>query len=134
MPVSALHFRTGRREEAEGLVKTYHYSRRVPANVQMVGSLHLDGGLFGGDGPMVAAAFWTYPPTRWAEQVVELARLVRADVDLPHALHAKYPSAARAWAWQYVFATADYVLCERKCQTPCQRESRRQTPPKGGIV
>lgn len=83
IPVSALHFRTGRRQEAEGMVKTHHYSQRVPVNVQMVGSLHLDGGLFGGDGPMVAAAFWTYPPTRWAEQVVELARLVRGDDRVP---------------------------------------------------
>ena len=81
MPVCA-HFRTGRRQEAEGMVRT-HYSRRVPANVQMVGSLHLDGGLFGGDGPMVAAAIWTYPPTRWAEQVVELARFVRGDDRVP---------------------------------------------------
>lgn len=32
-----------------------------------------------------------------------------ADVDLPHALHLKYPSAARAWGWQFVFAAADYV-------------------------
>jgi hypothetical protein len=49
----------------------------------MVGSLHLDGGLFGGDGPMVAAAIWTFPPTRWAEQVVELARLVRGNDRVP---------------------------------------------------
>ena len=71
IPASSLHFRTGRRQEAEGMVLTYHYSRRVPSNVQMVGSLHLDGGLFGGDGPMVAAAFWTFPPTRWAEEVID---------------------------------------------------------------
>jgi hypothetical protein len=83
IPVSALHFRTGRLEEAKSMVLTHHYSRRVPSNVQMVGSLHLDGGLFGGDGPMVAAAFWTYPPTRWAETVVELARLVRGDERAP---------------------------------------------------
>ena len=49
MPVSALHFRTGRRTEAEGMVLAHHYSRRVPNNVQMIGSLHLDGGLFGGE-------------------------------------------------------------------------------------
>lgn len=65
------------------MVLTYHYSRRVPSNVQMVGSLHLDGGLFGGDGPMVAAAFWSIPPTRWAETVIELARLVRGDDRVP---------------------------------------------------
>ena len=30
------------------------------------------------------------------------------DVDLPHALARKYPNAPREWAWQYVFAAADY--------------------------
>ena len=83
IPAPSLHFRTGRRQEAEAMVLTYHYSRRVPSNVQMVGSLHLDGGLFGGDGPMVAAAFWSIPPTRWAEQVIELTRLVRGDDRVP---------------------------------------------------
>jgi len=78
-----LHFRTGNRNEAERLVLRHHYSKRVPSNVQMVGSLHLDGGLFGGDGEMVAAAFFTYPPTRWAETVIELARLVRGDAKVP---------------------------------------------------
>lgn len=83
VPVSALHFRTGRCEEAEAMVLRHHYSKRVPSNVQMVGSLHLDGGLFGGDGPMVAAAFWCIPPTRWAEQVLELSRLVRGHDRVP---------------------------------------------------
>ena len=83
IPVSALHFRTGRVAEAEGMVMAHHHSRRVPANVQMVGSLHLDGGLFGGDGPMVAAAIWTHASARWSEQVLELARLVRGDDRVP---------------------------------------------------
>lgn len=83
IPVSALHFRTGFREEAESMVLRHHYSRRLPSNVQMVGSLHLDGGLFGGDGPMVAAAFWSIPPTRWAEPVLELTRLVRGNDRVP---------------------------------------------------
>lgn len=83
IPVSALHFRTGRREEAEAMVLAHHYSRRIPANIQLVGSLHLDGGLFGGDGPMLAAAIWTFPPTRWSEQVIELARLVRGNDRVP---------------------------------------------------
>jgi integron integrase len=30
------------------------------------------------------------------------------DVELPHALSRKYPNAPREWAWQYVFAAADY--------------------------
>jgi len=83
IPASSLHFRTGRKHEAEAMVKEYHYSRRIPGNVQMIGSLHLDGGLFGGDGRMVCAAFWSIPPTRWAEPVIELTRLVRADDKAP---------------------------------------------------
>ncbi len=83
MPARSLHFRTGRADEAQSMVLRYHYSRRVPSNVQFVGSLHLDGGLFGGDGPMVAAAFFSIPPTRWAEDVLELSRLVRADERVP---------------------------------------------------
>jgi hypothetical protein len=83
IPARSLHFRTGRRDEAEQMVLRHHYSRRVPSNVQMVGSLHLDGGLFGGDGPMVAAAFFSIPPTRWAEPVIELTRLVRAENRAP---------------------------------------------------
>ena len=83
IPAPSLHFRTGRIDEASELVLRHHYSRRVPSNVQMIGSLHLDGGLFGGDGPMVAAAFWTFPPTRWTEEVIELARLVRGDDRVP---------------------------------------------------
>lgn len=83
IPASSLHFRTGRRQEAEALVLAHHYSRRVPSNVQMVGSLHLDGGLFGGDGECVAAAFFSIPPTRWSEPVLELSRLVRGDARVP---------------------------------------------------
>lgn len=30
------------------------------------------------------------------------------DVELPHALWRKYPNAPKEWAWQYVFAAADY--------------------------
>lgn len=32
----------------------------------------------------------------------------RADVELPHALHIKYPAAPRQWGWQFVFATEHY--------------------------
>ena len=65
------------------MVLRHHYSRRIPSNIQMVGTLHLDGGLFGGDGQIVAAAFWSIPPTRWSEEVIELSRLVRADERVP---------------------------------------------------
>jgi hypothetical protein len=83
IPASALHFRTGRMEEACDLVTKYHYSHRPPANIQLVGTFHLDGGLFGGDGPCVAAAFFSIPPTRWTEPVLELSRLVRRDGERP---------------------------------------------------
>lgn len=70
-------------DEASDLVTKFHYSHRPPANVQFVGSMHLDGGLFGGDGEAVAAAFFSIPPTRWAEPVLELSRLVRRDGERP---------------------------------------------------
>jgi len=83
IPASSLHFRTGRINEASQMVLTHHYSHRVPGSVVLVGSLHLDGGLFGGDGECVAAAFFSLPPTRWSEDVLELTRLVRADDRVP---------------------------------------------------
>lgn len=79
IPASALHFRSGQTEEAVRLVKLHHYSRRAPGNVQFVGTLHLPGGLFGDFGEAVAACFFSSPPTRWSEHVLELSRLVRAD-------------------------------------------------------
>lgn len=33
----------------------------------------------------------------------------KVDVDLPHALGKKYPNAHKEWAWQFVFATQNYV-------------------------
>lgn len=43
---------------------------------------------------------------------VDLARGM-VDVELPHALARKYPGAPREWAWQWVFAAADYSTCPR---------------------
>ena len=37
----------------------------------------------------------------------------RADVELPHALHKKYPRAPQDLRWQWVFATDSYVVCPR---------------------
>lgn len=37
----------------------------------------------------------------------------RADVELPHALHAKYPRAGQDIRWQWVFATDTYATCPR---------------------
>lgn len=74
MPASSLYFATGKAGQANFLVKEYHYSRRSPANVQLIGSLHLKD-----THKIVAAAFFSIPPTRWSERVLELTRLVRTD-------------------------------------------------------
>jgi integron integrase len=37
----------------------------------------------------------------------------RADVELPHALHAKYPRAHLDIRWQWIFCTDTYVTCPR---------------------
>lgn len=72
-----MHFRVGDLEAANDLVRRFHYSHRPPGNVQYVGTWHLDGGLFGDYGPAIAACFFSIPPTRWSEDVLELSRLVR---------------------------------------------------------
>lgn len=36
-----------------------------------------------------------------------------ADVELPNALHLKYPNAGRQFGWQFVFATEAHVRCPR---------------------
>ena len=77
--MNALYFHVGRYDEAASLVEQFHYSRRVPANVQVVGTWHEPGGLFGDAGEAVAACFFSIPPTRWLESVLELSRLVRRD-------------------------------------------------------
>ena len=71
-------FRVGHLDEANALVIAHHYSKRAPANVQVVGTWHAPGGLFGDRGDAVAACFICIPPTRWKEPVFELSRLVRA--------------------------------------------------------
>lgn len=43
---------------------------------------------------------------------VDLARGM-VDVELPDALHRKYPGAAAQWGWQWVFAAGDYSTCPR---------------------
>ena len=77
--MKGLHFHCNRFEEVYALVERFHYSRRVPSNVQFVGSLHSDGGLFGDMGPCQAGIVFSIPPTRWTENVLELSRLVRRD-------------------------------------------------------
>lgn len=45
--------------------------------------------------------------TRRNMHSIDLAKGM-VDVELPHALWKKYPNAPKEWAWQYVFAAADY--------------------------
>ena len=71
------HLNTGKNSQADALVVQFHYSKRPPANVQQVVTWHEDGGLFGGDGIAIAACYFSIPPTRWSEDVLELSRLVR---------------------------------------------------------
>lgn len=78
-----VHFHLGQAEWAKRLIENYHYSRRVPSNVQVNGTWHGDGGLFGDSGPALAACIFSIPPTRWAEPVLELSRLVRHEGDCP---------------------------------------------------
>lgn len=73
------HFRIGHLGAANALVRRHHYSGRPPSNVQIVGTLHREGGLFGDYGDAIAACFLSIPPTRWSEEVLELSRLVRTD-------------------------------------------------------
>lgn len=73
------HFRIGDFDAAATLVEEFHYSRRMAGNVQLVGTWHDDGGLFGDYGPALAAVVFSVPPTRWSEAVWELSRLVRRD-------------------------------------------------------
>ncbi len=79
IPAADLHFRLGQMDEAVALVKAFHYSHRAPANIQLVGTFHKAGGLFGDFAPAVASIFFSIPPTRWSEDVLELSRLVRHD-------------------------------------------------------
>ena len=71
------HLRIGDANAAADLVKAHHYSKRAAGNVQLAAVWHADGGLFGDYGEAVAAVTFSIPPTRWAEEVWELSRLVR---------------------------------------------------------
>lgn len=108
-----LHFRTGRRRDADALVRQFHYSGRPPANVQIVGSLHEDGGLFGGDGNMVAACYFSIPPNpSWTEPVLELSRLVRAEeqVNLSRLVSLTVREIKKKRIWDLLISYADAAM------------------------
>ena len=77
------HFYTGERLPARDLVLKYHYSGRCHNNPILVGSLHLNGGLFGDKGEIVAACFFALSNNNtWSVKkvnVIELVRLVRKE-------------------------------------------------------
>lgn len=75
--VGALSFRVGCMDDAADLVRNYHYSRRFGGNIQVVGTWHEPGGLFGDYGRAVAACVFAIPGATWGEPVFELIRLVR---------------------------------------------------------
>lgn len=83
MCVDDLFFHINETDDANALCLKWHYSKRLPANVQAVGTFHEPGGLFGTKGDCVAACFISSPPTRWDEPVVELTRLVRGNRQVP---------------------------------------------------
>jgi hypothetical protein len=105
-----LHFRAGQFAEAADLVIKHHYSRRIPSNVQLVGTMHEAGGLFGDYGRAVGAVFFSIPPTRWSEPVWELSRLVRADEKIAlTAMIAKACDLARKHGADLLVSFADWT-------------------------
>lgn len=82
MNIGEMIFRVGDIHDAAELVQKFHYSARATRAVQVVGTWHVAGGLFGDRGSAVAACVFSIPPTRWSENVLELSRLVRAE-DIP---------------------------------------------------
>lgn len=65
-------------DEVWPLVREFHYSKRMPSNIQHCYVARGNGGLFGDLGEIVAASVFNIPGTRWSEEVIELARLVRS--------------------------------------------------------
>jgi hypothetical protein len=72
-----IHFTGADPDEVWPLVRDYHYSRRMPSNIQHCFAARKAGGLFGDTGEIVAAVVFSIPGTKWSEEVVELSRLVR---------------------------------------------------------
>lgn len=71
-------------DEIAHLIKSFHYSRRMPGNIQHCYAVRSSGGLFGDNGDPLACAIYSIPPTRWGEDLIELTRLVRRpDFSIP---------------------------------------------------
>ena len=63
--------------QAKDLVEQHHYSHLWPSNIQLVGTWHEPGGLFGDSGPAIATCVFAYGARGWTETVLDLVRLVR---------------------------------------------------------
>lgn len=81
------------------------------------GAITVRGGKGAKDRPVMLPALLAGPLREVYEQRLALHQVDlasgRADVELPHALHAKYPRAAQDVRWQWLFATDTYVTCPR---------------------
>lgn len=67
-------------DEVWPLVRDFHYSRRMPSNIQHCFAWRGEGGLFGDFGEPFAAAIYGQPVNRsWPSDALELQRLVRRD-------------------------------------------------------
>lgn len=91
-------------DEAAELVKKFHYSHRIPSNVQVVATAHEQGGLFGDLGMAVAACYVSIPGSGHYSiggkpvETLELTRLVRRDdvqINLTGLI-----SYAMEWTWR----------------------------------
>ena len=82
-----MEYTFGRNKETDGLIETWHYSHRLPANVQFVASETQEN-------IPVATCYFSIPPTRWSEQILELSRLVRNDETEPKPILTKLISVA----------------------------------------
>jgi len=72
------YFYIGERLAARELVLKYHYSGRCHENPTLVGSLHLEGGLYGDKGELVACCMFSQSNNNtWALKKVDLIELVR---------------------------------------------------------
>src|SRR3990167_2595331 len=60
------------------LVRDYHYSGRMPSNIQRCYVAREPDGLFGDTGQPTAGIVFSIPPTRRSEPILELSRLVRS--------------------------------------------------------
>lgn len=98
-------------DEVWPLIRDHHYSGRMPANVQHCFSVRKPGGLFGDTGEPVAAVVFTIPPTKWSEEIVELARLVRIpDYDQPLTQLIAFASRwLRKAGWSLAVSFADWT-------------------------